>query len=250
MQSASQKRSVTALILGLALSALLIAICGAESPGEQLPWFTTRQDFSSARAPLASASIRGTSAPISTAGVFPTQAAPALGLTLADFTGDTHPDLATVQLDRVDAENAHYSLDIRLTEGGRQILRLTAPFGGLMINPKDVTGDGNLDLVIQSTRTRRVVAVFLNDGHGHFNPAEIAHFSKALASDSFPFSLTRKPAYPGTTFACPESHGIEYRTRWLGSFLAQNGSLLPPNYDAISQRVFPFGSNRAPPSLA
>src|SRR5581483_4604120 len=66
-----------------------------------------------------------------TGNVFMPQPAPAVGLTMADFTGDTHPDLATVELDRVDSSNALYSIQIRLTEGRSQTLTFTAPFGGL-----------------------------------------------------------------------------------------------------------------------
>jgi hypothetical protein len=73
-----------------------------------------------------------------------------LGLAMADFTGDTHPDLATLELDRLDSSHAYYVIEIHLTEGGRQSLRLTAPARSLVLTPMDVRGDGILDLVVHS----------------------------------------------------------------------------------------------------
>jgi hypothetical protein len=110
----------------------------------------------------------GTAGAVLTTGTFAPPMAPALGLTMADFTGDTHPDLATVELEKLDSSSALYWIEIRLTEGGHQVLKLRAPFGGLLITPKDVTGDGNLDLIVRSAKSRAPVALFLNDGSGHF----------------------------------------------------------------------------------
>ena len=53
-----------------------------------------------------------------------------MGLAMADFTGDTHPDLATVQLERFDSPSARYSIEIRLSEGGRQSLGALTPGAG------------------------------------------------------------------------------------------------------------------------
>jgi hypothetical protein len=97
-----------------------------------------------------------------------------LGLAIADFTGDSHPDLAAVGFDRVDASNGYYVIEIALSEGGRQSLTFAAPPGGLLLTPKDVTGNGTLDLVVRSAVSRLPVAVFFNDGCGHFSPRSSA----------------------------------------------------------------------------
>src|SRR5580658_1189339 len=39
-----------------------------------------------------------------------------LGFAMADFTGDTHPDLATVELRGFDSSNAEYTIEVQLTE--------------------------------------------------------------------------------------------------------------------------------------
>jgi hypothetical protein len=91
-----------------------------------------------------------------------------LGVTMADFTGDTRPDRATINLARFDSHGAQYFIDVELTEGGHQSLSLSAPPVALFVTARDVTGDGTLDLVVRATSSRSIVAVFVNDGCGRF----------------------------------------------------------------------------------
>jgi hypothetical protein len=95
-------------------------------------------------------------------------AAVQLGVTMADFTGDTHPDRATINLARFDSRGAQYFIDVELTEGGHQSLSLSAPPVALFVTARDVTGDGTPDLVVRARSSRSIVAVFLNDGCGRF----------------------------------------------------------------------------------
>src|SRR5580700_10810236 len=108
MKSASQKRHIMAVILGFVVFALLLAVCGSRTPGKQIGGADARKDVSSVSASSFSLSIRGDSLAALPSSAFPPQAAPTLGLMMADFTGDSHPDLARVELDRVDSTNAHY----------------------------------------------------------------------------------------------------------------------------------------------
>jgi hypothetical protein len=195
-------------------------------------------------------SVRGAAAAVLTTGTFAPPMAPALGLTMADFTGDTHPDLATVELEKLDSFSAHYWIEIQLTEGGHQILSLAAPFGGLLITPRNVTGDGNLDLVVRSAKSHAPVALFLNDGSGHFSRADIAVFANALHDGSSQFSFTTRQTYLGATLACLESYTAKCPTESPRYLREQKGSLLSANYPAASQPFLSFGANRAPPSLA
>lgn len=239
-----------AMILSFVVSALLLAVCGSRTPRKQINGADARKDVFSVSASSLSLSIGGGSPAAPASSAFPPQAAPTLGLTMADFTGDTHPDLARVELDRVDSTNAHYWIEIRLTEGGGQILKLTAPFGGLFVTPKDVTGDGNLDLIVYAAKTRALVAVFLNDGNGHFDRARTERFAKSLSGAPSSFSLTRKLMYVDAILGCPESHVIECPSRSLRPLLETDDSYLPTDHGAVSYRFFALSSNRAPPSLA
>jgi hypothetical protein len=170
---------------------------------------------------------------------------------MADFTGDSHPDLATVALNRFDSSSANYSIEIRLTEGGRQYLRLTAPFGGLYITPKDVTGDGTLDLVVRAGKSHVPIAVFLNDGCGHFSAAaEPAAFAQALREVPSEFSLTTEQLYFSATVVSGGSYTVECKSESLRNPQEQNGSRFSASYGAPSHSFFSFSSNRAPPTVA
>jgi hypothetical protein len=201
------------------------------------------------------AAHRGESALAATAGLLPGGSpSPATGLNLgfamADFTGDTHPDLATVALNRFDSASAQYVIEIRLTEGGHQFLRLTAPFGGILITPKDVTGDGNLDLVIRSARSRIPVAVFLNDGYGHFFAADPSAFTRFIREASSEHDFAPKHFYFSATLVSPKSYAINRQNAALRNSHEQSESLFPANCGTPSQLFVPFGLTRAPPTVA
>jgi hypothetical protein len=176
--------------------------------------------------------------------------APALGFAVADFTGDTHPDLATAELDQFDSPTAHYSITIRLSEGGRQSLSLAAPFGGLLITPRDLTGDGNLDLIIRSAPSHIPVAIFLNDGRGHFSPVAPTAFAQALREVPYQSVLTADQTYFGATLVSPEPYTIACRNESVRDPQMRDGVLLPANFGVPSHLFLPFGSNRAPPAIA
>jgi len=172
-----------------------------------------------------------------------------VGFTMADFTGDTHPDLATVELSSLDSGNAEYMIEVQLTEGGHQVLRLSAPFGGILVTTKDVTGDGNLDLIISSGRSHAPVALFLNDGHGHFSVADASAFAKGLR-DSVPESeFSTEHLCFSVTVVSPKSYAAAFRNVSARSFRKQNDSLSFANYDVPSRVFLPFGLNRAPPAV-
>jgi hypothetical protein len=172
-----------------------------------------------------------------------------LGFAMADFTGDTHPDVAIVELNGFHSASAEYVIEVRLTEGGGQLLRVRAPFGGLLVTAKDLTGDGNLDLVIREARSRAPVAIFLNDGSGHFSAAERGVFAKALPEAASGQEFTTHHYCFSATLVSPRASTIGFQRESARSSQKQNGSLFIANYDALSQPFLPFGLNRAPPTL-
>src|SRR5215475_6550435 len=95
---------------------------------------------------------------------------------IADFDGDSRPDMATVQAGLGGAADKRYRIDFELSAGVRQSIGLTAPAGGLEIASRDVNGDRNLDLVVTTAWLSQPVAVLLNDGHGNFTYREAASF--------------------------------------------------------------------------
>jgi len=174
-----------------------------------------------------------------------------MGFAMADFTGDTHPDVATVELNRFDSASAQYLIEIQLSEGGHQVLRLTGPFGGLLITPKDVTGDGTLDLIVRAARSHVPVAVFLNDGDGHFSAAaEPASVARAAGDVPAELGFTTEQFRFGATAVSSESYTAECQGGSARNPQQQSRSLFSASYGAPSHSFLPFGLNRAPPAVA
>jgi hypothetical protein len=173
-----------------------------------------------------------------------------LSLAMADFTGDTHPDLATVNLAQFDPFQTQYFIDVQLTKGGRQSLRLTALPGGLFITPKDVTGDGTLDLIVRATISHAVVAIFLNDGYGRFSSTESIPFSRAADADAVGFELAaNQPISSAPMIAqSPQQTDLQDKSR---ARLEENGTQAPGMNAGLAVSLFAlFQSNRAPPLVA
>ena len=107
-------------------------------------------------------------------------AVPGQSFSIADFDGDSQPDLASIHEGRSESTRADYWVQLQLTGAGRQIFQINAPIGGLQIVSRDVNGDHALDLVLTTAWSREPVAVLLNDGHGIFSRVDARAFPEAL----------------------------------------------------------------------
>lgn len=99
---------------------------------------------------------------------------------IADFDGDSKPDLASVQTGRTNLARTDYSVQLQLSAVGRQTFQIVAPVGGLQVVARDVNGDHVLDLVLTTTWLRQPVAILLNDGHGIFSRVDPNAFPEAF----------------------------------------------------------------------
>jgi hypothetical protein len=173
--------------------------------------------------------------------------APGLPFAIADFDGDLHPDLASVQLGIGDSTNTVYWIRLQLTAAGPQSIRVVAPVGGLQLLARDVNGDQAIDLVVMTAGLGEPVAVFLNDGHGGFSQAD-----KNALSGSFSGSAQNLTSPDN---ALSGSAGIPPQTRIGISYKAQTLSILRPGASFLTPRNFGFPldpalishSTRAPP---
>src|SRR6266851_2252006 len=109
---------------------------------------------------------------------------------IADFDGDSRPDLATVQAGVSSSWDAHYWIAFQLSSGPRQTLGITAPTGGLQITSRDVNGDSFLDVVVTTAWTNRPVAVLLNDGQGNFRASSPSAFPGAFTTSEKSWACT------------------------------------------------------------
>jgi hypothetical protein len=77
-----------------------------------------------------------------------TSPGPGLTFAIADFDGDRRPDFASVQAGQNRSSSSDYSIQIYLSEIGRQSIDIVAPVGGLLIEARDVDGDHSIDLIV------------------------------------------------------------------------------------------------------
>jgi hypothetical protein len=108
----------------------------------------------------------------------PTQAAE--HFTIADFDGDSRPDLASVDVDQSNSRSTRYWIAFHLSGRTAQTVGITAPTGGLQITARDVNGDTFPDVIVTTSWTNRPVAILLNDGLGNFTAANPAEFQNAF----------------------------------------------------------------------
>ena len=175
---------------------------------------------------------------------------PGLTFAIADFDGDRRPDFASIQAGQNRYDSSDYSIQIRLSEVGRQSIHLLAPAGGLLIEARDVDGDHSVDLVVSTAWHKQPVAIFLNDGHGSFSRAEVAAFPGAFSERETNLVSAPNPATDALgmspqsgTGICPDENdsGIDGSP---ASLILDLSAGFPPDSFLTSH------SGRAPPSEA
>jgi hypothetical protein len=173
---------------------------------------------------------------------------PNLSFSVADFDGDSRPDLASVQAGTSNALSTDYWIQLQVSAAGRQTFRIVAPMGGIQIASRDVNGDNVLDLVLSTTWLEQPVAILLNDGHGTFSQVDPEAFPEAFREYRASWCSTTEHA-TDVVSAPPRSR--EDICSEMGSF----HSLRPRSCIAASSdsrlAVGPFlisHSGRAPPS--
>src|SRR6202022_1397424 len=100
----------------------------------------------------------------------PRSAAPAaeeVHFAIADFDGDSQPDIATVQVGQANSFHTRYWIAFKLSTGASSPVGIPAPTGGVRITSRDMNGHNFLDVVVTTAWSDRPVTVLLNDGHGN-----------------------------------------------------------------------------------
>lgn len=169
---------------------------------------------------------------------------------IADFDGDSRPDLATVQAGVSSPWDTQYWIAFQLSRGSRQILGITAPTGGLQVTSRDVNGDSFLDVVVTTAWTKRPVAVLLNDGQGNFRTSSSSAFPGAFATSEEFWASTTDGVEDAT--AVPLSRYPTGDCSEIGTFSSPgnvNGLLALWNSRSSALSVVVSFLGRAPPSF-
>ena len=138
-------------------------------------------------------------------------AAPAAGaqapthFTIADFDGDSRPDLASVQVGQGGSRDAHYWIAFEFSGGSAQTVGIAAPTGGLQISSRDVNGDNFPDVIVTTAWTNRPIVILLNDGLGNFTPVSPSKFKGAFATPESTCSLRADEIKDATALLYPRS---------------------------------------------
>lgn len=168
---------------------------------------------------------------------------------IADFDGDGHPDLASIQAGQNGTAANSYLIEVNLSSFGHEFLRLTGPAGGLRIEARDVNGDHSIDLVLFTAWFRQPVAIFLNDGHGRFSREAPSKFPGAFHQSNEKFGPA-SAAETNAACALPPSRDricLEAKAMPQGVFI--EAPVAPSSSLHIFRRFLISRAGRAPPEF-
>jgi hypothetical protein len=101
---------------------------------------------------------------------------------IADFDGDSRPDVASVHVGQGSSRSTRYWIAFHLSGSSGQTVGITAPAGGLQITSRDVNGDSFPDVIVTTAWTNKPVAILLNDGFGNFTVSNPSEFRSVFAA--------------------------------------------------------------------
>jgi hypothetical protein len=119
----------------------------------------------------------------------------------ADFDGDNKLDLAIVSAEAKNNPDGFLRITIHALEPGA--IPICGARGSERLRARDLDGDSDRDLVLE-TATAEPIAVWLNDGAGHFLPGKVADFRYQLSHyDPRSLDSVALPAVQEDTVECP-----------------------------------------------
>jgi hypothetical protein len=219
------------------------------------PWRCRRISFLIFAVALATTCLAATG-PILSAPPLSPRSLEHVGWAVADFDGDSLPDVAVAKMEAQGAGYVYWlELDLsagRATDSAQQRPGLSvtpSSIFGLHLTPRDVDGDHDLDIVVTIGFTRQPVAVWINNGQGGFEEGDL---------DAYP-ALTCREDFSLSPQVLPETVRVLYDQSRRSRFGLAGSGLLSPLVHSdrgpisrpgllISRRPTDRPSGRAPPS--
>lgn len=142
---------------------------------------------------------------------------------VGDFNHDGVPDLAIA--DRTPRSGKEFRYEIQFAVAGRRPddVTFTSPLQAVALESDDVDGDRDSDILVVDPISNDVVGVWLNDGDGHFRPADPRPFSthqrsildpSGHATDGIGASLSREKNPDGFSRFFDNRAGLSARGRF------------------------------------
>jgi hypothetical protein len=151
------------------------------------PWLTAAAVFSCLAGSTAAAAPRLLGAP---------GASPATWV-MADFNGDRKDDLVTVVATSPFGQARRHQLQVQLNAQHAPALAVSRFAAGDRLNVRDLDGDSDRDIVLE-TAFGEPVAVWLNDGAGHFDEGNVDSFRFQFSHDDHrSFDAPERPSPSG-----------------------------------------------------
>ncbi len=161
---------------------------------------------------------------------------------MADFNGDRQTDLAMVGGPGLGQE-----LDVQLNAPQVPILTVLRFATGNRLNVRDLDGDSDRDIVLE-TPFRELIAVWLNDGAGHFHSGDVDNFRSQFPHDDRRTFDSPEQSWPLSEIAeCPSRDAVSLR--YPSFTLKSPGLILIPGHEENARSIHsPITRTRGPPS--
>lgn len=166
---------------------------------------------------------------------------------ILDLDGDQRADFASAEPEWAPAGPNRYRVDVRLTRAPAATFYVDTGWAeGLRIIARDIDGDDDLDLLV-TTRFERLLAVWINDGHGQFTEGALSAALQPVWHKAATNLETHAARFNAPVFVCPGNAGI-VKPAPGGMRSDFQGSTLSEQTECRAASVWNTGNSlRAPP---
>ncbi len=176
---------------------------------------------------------------------------------MADFDGDSQPDVAITKMEARGSGFVYWlELDLSTNHGSDSPARrsglpaIASSKFGLHLTPRDVDGDHDLDIVVTMGIARQPVAVWINDGQGRFAEGDLAAYPAltcledlSLCAESRPYTTPLLYDQGRRSWIGLIPGNLSHSIPRCGARSARGADLLIPRFPADRRLA------RAPPSV-